>query len=140
MNRFSAMLLMLAVTSCKSSEPTPVAATPASPASSPRIAQVSPPPMSQRQIGPPPATMPAGQLIDIDDNGVKFALFIPQSFSQQRGNRCVLTMHFHGAIWFALQEHLRRGLSGPLLCAALGEGSSVYRKPFEDRQRFGRLV
>src|SRR5947207_1099970 len=84
--------------------------------------------------------MPAVQLSDIDDNGMKFALFIPQSCSQQRGYRCVLTMHFHGAIWFAIQEHLRRGLSGPLLCAALGEGSSIYRKPFEDRQRFGRLV
>jgi hypothetical protein len=49
-------------------------------------------------------------------------------------------MHFHGGIWFVIDEHLRRGLNGPLLCAALGEGSTVYRKPFEDRQRFSRLI
>jgi hypothetical protein len=96
--------------------------------------------MPLRQIGPAPATMPAGQLIDIDDNGVKFLLFLPRFFAPPPNRDLVLTAHFHGATWFVIQEHLRRGLDGPLLCAALGEGSSVYRKPFEDRQRFARLI
>src|SRR5438034_352452 len=103
-------------------------------------ATVTPPPMPLRQIGPPPSTVPAGKLIDIDDNGTRFSLFVPQSFSPPRSDQIVLTVHFHGAIWFVIQEHLRRGLNGPLLCAALGEGSSVYRRPFEDRERFERLI
>jgi hypothetical protein len=132
------MLLMLLVAGCKSSEPAPVAATPASLS---KIVQVAPPPMPQRQIGPPPTTMPGGQLIDIDDNGVRFALFIPQNFTNRSKDGGVpLRMHFHGAIWFAIQEHLRCRLDGPLLCAALGEGSSVYRRPFEDKHRFARLI
>lgn len=43
----------------------------------------------------------------------------------------VLTLHFHGAGWHALQEHLDRGLSGPLLYFELGQGSTVYATPFQ---------
>jgi hypothetical protein len=52
----------------------------------------------------------------------------------------VLTIHFHGEPWFIIDEQLRRGLREPLLCVALGQGSSVYRVPFEDRAWLGKLV
>src|SRR5262249_682793 len=135
------ILGFLLIMGCHSKEAAPVAATPASLPSTAYL-NVVPPAIPQRQIGPPPATMPAGRLINIEDNGVKFLLFIPSSYRHRGTTHATtnLTIHFHGASWFVIQEHLRRGLKGPLLCAELGEGSSVYRKPFEDRQRLKRLI
>ena len=39
-----------------------------------------------------------------------------------------------------MREHRRHGLVGPIACFALGEGSNVYRIPFEDRQRLSRVI
>ncbi len=98
-----------------------------------------PPPMPRRQIAPPAEGFP-GETIDLDDSGAKFTLFLPDGWNAKPKSRITLTAHFHAAIWFGIQEHLRRGLTGPLVCFYLGEGSAVYQKPFLDRQRFGRIV
>ncbi len=98
-----------------------------------------PPPMPRRNIAPP-ATPPKGQLLRVDDEGDVFMLFVPQGWGPPAPRDIELTVHFHGAPWFAIDEHLRRGLRGPLLCFNPGEGSTVYRRPFEDRNRFARLL
>ncbi|HJP83139.1 MAG TPA: hypothetical protein VJ835_06490 [Fimbriimonadaceae bacterium] len=96
---------------------------------------VIPPVMSKRAISPP-AHLP-GKSIDLYGDG-KYTLFIPDSW--QPVDRPAITVHFHGAAWFAIEEHLRRGLKEPLLGIYLGEGSSVYQKPFEDPERWPVLL
>jgi hypothetical protein len=71
---------------------------------------------------------------------LRFTLFVPAAFDAAEAREVRLTVHFHTVAWFAIAEHLRRGLDGPLAVFALGEGSSVYRTPFEDRARFGRVL
>ena len=96
---------------------------------------VIPPVMSKRTISPP-AQLP-GKSIDLYGDG-KYTLFIPDSWKPI--NRPAMTVHFHGAAWFAIEEHLRRGIKEPLLAIYLGEGSSVYQKPFEDPERWPVLL
>jgi hypothetical protein len=99
------------------------------------------PPAIPRRTVPVPATAPAGQNITLDDRGAKFTLFLPPGWGATvTTGRTVLTVHFHGEPWFVIREHLRRGVTGALLCFSPGQGSVVYRVPFEDRQRFGRVV
>ncbi len=98
-----------------------------------------PPPMPRRQIAPPAEGFP-GETVELEDSGAKFTLFLPNGWNSTPKSRIALTAHFHAAVWFGIQEHLRRGLTGPLVCFYLGEGSSVYQKPFLDRQQFGRIV
>jgi cell wall-associated NlpC family hydrolase len=87
-----------------------------------------------------PATAPAGRQIELEDDGTKFTLFIPDRWKSPASGEMTVIAHFHGAVWFAIDEHLRHGLNEPLICFALGEGSSVYGRPFKDRQRFGRVI
>ena len=110
------------------------------PATAPAVARLPvPPPMPRRAIAPP-ATAPAGEQVQLADGDVKFTLFIPIGWRPGESGETSITAHFHGAVWFAIDEHLRRGLDEPLVCFALGEGSSVYARPFKDRQRFGRII
>ena len=102
--------------------------------SAPKTANVAPPAMPGRAIARA-ATQPAGQQIEIEKG---YTLFVPKEWGGQ--SSCVLTIHFHTEPWFAIEEHLRRGLRQPLLVVMLGQGSSVYRVPFEDRARLGKLV
>jgi hypothetical protein len=76
----------------------------------------------------------------IDDKGIRYTLFVPRGWSPPANGDVTLTIHFHGAHWFAIQEHLARGLTGPLVNFDLGLGSDAYRRPFEDQQRFGQLL
>ena len=101
--------------------------------------QPIPPPMPQRNIAPPKEPLP-GETIVLDDRGTNFTLFLPKGWRVPDSGRVELTVHFHSAIWFAIQEHLRRGLSGPMIAFYPGEGSSTYRLPFEDRERFSRWL
>ncbi len=98
-----------------------------------------PPAMPKRAIAPP-ATQPAGEMIDLTDGEMKFKLFIPPDYHIPADGKINVTVHFHTVYWFILDEHLRRGLNEPLVMFALGEGSSVYRKPFEDVDRFWRVL
>src|SRR5688572_6844651 len=85
-----------------------------------------PPPMPRRAIAKP-TTPPPGRHIDLYGDG-KYTLFIPASWKSTE--KLKLTIHFHGAAWFAIDEHLRRGLSEPLVAVYVGEGSSVYQRAF----------
>jgi len=103
--------------------------------SAPKAANVVvPPSMTKRSIAKH-ATEPAGQQIELETG---YTLFVPAEWAGKPN--CVLTIHFHTEPWFAIQEHLRRGLREPLLVVMLGQGSSVYRVPFEDRNLLARLV
>jgi hypothetical protein len=80
---------------------------------------------------------PQGRTILLADGDVKCTLFVPDGWKQSEK---ALTVHFHTAEWFVIQEHLRRGATHPLATFNLGEGSSIYRRAFEDPKRFGRLL
>src|SRR5438105_989494 len=98
-----------------------------------------PPPMPRRSISPS-TNAPAGESVLLEDKGVKFMLFIPTGWVTPASGAITLVAHFHTTIWFVIQEHLRRKCQEPLICFQLGEGSTVYRQPFEDTNRFGRVL
>ncbi len=102
-------------------------------------AAISPPPMSPRAIVKP-AAPPPGQQVSIRDADCEATLFVPQSWTCATNGQVPLTIHFHSATWFAIDEHLRHGLKTPLLAFYLGEGSSKYREPFSDPQRLERML
>jgi hypothetical protein len=122
---------------CASSSPSSPVAKPAAPAPPPPLP--TPPPMPRRNIAPPTATLPGDQ-IALEEFGRKFTLYLPPAWQAARARDVALTVHFHGAHWFAIQEHLRRGLTGPLLVYSPGEGSTIYRESFADPARFPQLI
>jgi hypothetical protein len=63
-------------------------------------------------------------------------LFLPRQ--ARRGAAMPLLVHFHGAGWIAEIAAARRKMAA--ITVALGAGSAVYARPFEDRERFGRLL
>jgi hypothetical protein len=87
-----------------------------------------------------PATELPGKVIDMEDKGLKYTLFIPKGWAAPANGDVVLTVHFHGAHWFAIQEHTARGLKGPLVNFDLGQGSEAYKQPFENDQRFAGVL
>jgi len=99
-----------------------------------------PPPMPRRVIAPTTNAPPQGESVLLEDGGVKFTLFIPNAWKAPDSGETILTAHFHTTVWFVIQEHVRRGAATPLLCFQLGEGSAIYRQPFEDTNRFSRVL
>ena len=97
-----------------------------------------PPVMNKRAIAPSTNEL-QGTQVALNDRGTNFTLFLPHGWTNAISNS-VLCVHFHGAPWFVIQEHLRRGAKEPLAVFALGEGSSTYRVPFEDTNRFARVL
>ncbi len=95
-----------------------------------------PPPMPKRAIAKP-ETPPPGRQIDLYGDG-KYTLYIPPDWKPS--DKLSLTIHFHGAAWFAIDEHLRRGLREPLVAIYVGEGSSVYRNAFLDPDSWPKLL
>ncbi|MCX7017905.1 MAG: hypothetical protein WCK47_03895 [bacterium] len=71
------------------------------------------------------------------------ALFLPEGWqneiSPDTGDLKV-TIHFHGAQWFAIEEHARRGARHPLIAIYQGEGSRVYQAAFENPQNLNQLL
>jgi hypothetical protein len=102
-------------------------------------AEIMPPPMPVRQISPSTQPVP-GEEVRIVNRGDNFTLYLPPGWETHPTAGTVLTVHFHGAAWFAIQEHRRRGIYEPLLCFSPGEGSRIYGKAFEDEGRFGELL
>lgn len=102
-------------------------------------AEVVPPVMSPRSIAPSKIP-PAGEQFQLNDRGTNFTVFLPVGWTNTLSSNTVLVVHFHTAPWFAIQEHLRRDAREPLLVFALGEGSTTYRIPFEDTNRFSRII
>lgn len=92
-----------------------------------------PPPMPHRDIGP--GWDVATKTATIEDREVSFQLYLPPGELESD-----LAIHFHGAAWFAIDEHVARGVRGPLIVFNNGQGSSVYRTPFEDRGRLARWI
>jgi len=104
--------------------------------SAPKAAAPIPPPMPRRVItkSDTPASVAEMEL----EPG--YTLFVPHVLRGPSRSSTSLTIHFHGEPWFVLEQHLLRGLDEPLLCVALGQGSSVYRAPFEDQKKLSRLI
>jgi hypothetical protein len=96
--------------------------------------QPQPPAMPHREISPPIERRP---FTVVRDGDVSFELFLP---ARPEPGETPLTIHFQGASWHAAEEHFERGLCGPLIVFNNGSGSSVYRAPFEDRQRLARWI
>lgn len=90
--------------------------------------------MPRRPIAPR-ESLP-GTKIEIEDGDRKYTLFLPDAGRPSKDVE--LTLHFHSAQWHAIQEHLDRGATGPIVAFYPGEGSSIYGKSFEDRQRLDR--
>jgi hypothetical protein len=99
-------------------------------------AAIEPPPMPQRAIAPGKDSSNGRQSI-LNEGEIKFTLFVPEAAKLPPE---LLTIHFHTAEWLVIQEHIRRGARHPLAAVNLGEGSSVYRRAFEDASRFGRVL
>lgn len=97
---------------------------------------IEPPPMPQRAIAPGDE-FSKGARHTLNEGDIQFTLFIPHAWKPPAQ---ILTVHFHTAEWFVIQEHVRRGAKHPLATFYLGEGSTVYRRPFEDPSRFGRVL
>lgn len=95
-----------------------------------------PPRMPRVPIAPRP-TVP-GTIQEMEDGDRRFVLFVPDSAKPSPNVR--LTIHFHSATWHAIQEHVDRGVSGPVIAYYPGEGSSIYQRSFEDKERFGRWI
>ncbi len=98
-----------------------------------------PPPMPRRVITPSTNELRGTQIV-LTDRGTNFTLFLPHGWTNVMSSNTVLFAHFHTIAWFAIQEHVRRDAKEPLIVFALGEGSSTYRAPFTDPNRFTRMI
>jgi len=95
--------------------------------------------MTKRAIAPSTNEL-RGSQIPLEDRGVKFTLFLPDGWTNAVASNSVLYVHFHTVPLFAIQEHARRDAKEPLAVFMLGEGSANYRTPFEDTNRFARVL
>ncbi|CAN5436596.1 hypothetical protein BH09SUM1_BH09SUM1_17900 [soil metagenome] len=98
---------------------------------------MEPPAMPKRDIKKPDAE--AGTLISMDLS-TTYTLFLPPGYKPPKNGEVELTLHFHAAEWFARSEHMRRGLDGPLVTCYAGEGSTIYKKQFDDPANFKILL
>jgi hypothetical protein len=100
-------------------------------------------PTPPRLTGPVPklsANEVYGEETVLDDRGVKFTLFLPKGWINNGTTNVAITTHFHTVASSAISSHVRRGSRDPLIVFALGSGSSAYRAPFEDTNRFARVL
>lgn len=67
-------------------------------------------------------------------------LFIPAECEIVDTGEVRLTIHFHDAPWFMIEEHIRRGAANPLLIYSGYDSSNAYRIDFEDGVLFPRLL
>lgn len=92
--------------------------------------KLQPPIMEVREIGPAtPITGGTTHPITVGESTA--TLFIPDSFKP--GKPTPFWIHFHTADWFIIQEYQRAGYETPILNFNLGQGSSVYGKPFIEK-------
>lgn len=96
---------------------------------------VHPPSMPRRPIAKWDAPYP-GTITSIAIKSLEWTLFVPNAW---KGDRTI-TVHFHGAVWHAIQEHLDRGIANPLLVLYPGEGSAVYQKAVADPGVFDQVL
>ncbi|MBI1333000.1 MAG: hypothetical protein GC165_08975 [Armatimonadetes bacterium] len=93
--------------------------------------------MKERVLGPPVA-ITGGKTQDITVDGTTATLFVPDGWKPRRKNH--LWTHFHSAAWYVVSEYQRGQNHDLLLVFNLGQGSSVYEKPFLGKKVFSRWV
>jgi hypothetical protein len=101
-------------------------------------AAITPPVMTLRTA--PVATETRGERVVLRDGSTEFTLFLPNGWTDATKPTVAITAHFHTIASSAIALHERRGAREPLLVFALGSGSSAYRAPFEDTNRFARIL
>jgi hypothetical protein len=97
-------------------------------------ATVEPPAVTLRDIARAPR-IAHGETVHLDTSRT---LFLPEGWLDTLttpGAGIRLTLHFHGAQWYAIEEHARRGARNPILAHYLGEGSRFYQAPYLDPAR-----
>jgi hypothetical protein len=67
-------------------------------------------------------------------------IYIPEGYRVPDNGEVFLTVHFHDAVWFFVEEHWRRGARNPVLIYSGLVGSSAYKKPFDDPTLFRKLL
>ncbi|MFH0793786.1 MAG: hypothetical protein V2A74_07105, partial [bacterium] len=131
MRRLSVLFVLSVLFFSFSARPSPAQSAPLTQAQALTLGHLAvPPPMPVRSITPPTEPFPGETTVL--DLWTTFTLFLPNGWSVPPSGDTVLTVHFHSGIWFAIQEHLQRGITGPLVAFYPGEGSTIYRKNFED--------
>lgn len=99
----------------------------------------TPPIVNWRDI----STMPRiaqGERVDFDTSTT---LFLPEGWRERAAaapHEICLTIHYHSAIWYAIEEHARRGATTPLLAFYPGEGSSTYANLYPTRTPFDEQI
>ncbi|HMS53926.1 MAG TPA: hypothetical protein PKA27_00870 [Fimbriimonadaceae bacterium] len=94
------------------------------------------PPMMPRRPIAKRESLPPGTTETLTVDGKEWTLFIPDKWDRKSE---AVAVHFHGAIWHAIQEHLDRGTDCPLLVFYPGEGSAIYQKSVADSRVFDEL-
>jgi hypothetical protein len=82
-----------------------------------------------------------GERVELADGPAKCTLYLPEGWTNAAtSNGIVINACFHMAPSFAIPEHARRNAREPLIAFSLGSGASTYRAPFEDTNRFARVL
>lgn len=89
----------------------------------------TPPAMKERSVGPATG-ITGGTATEIEVNGLKATLFVPNGYRAPRQPE--VWMHFHTAPWFVVSEYQRANWRTPVLVCNFGQGSTVYGKPFAE--------
>lgn len=93
--------------------------------------------MAERSIGPA-TPITGGKVHSITIEGSTATLFIPDNFKPAKS--IDLWAHFHSADWYVISEYQRTDFHDPLLIFNLGQGSTVYGKPFVDKGVFDKWI
>lgn len=93
--------------------------------------------MAERSIGPA-TPITGGSVHSITVDGSTATLFIPDNFKPVK--RIDLWAHFHSADWYVISEYQRTEFHDPLLIFNLGQGSTVYGKPFTEKGVFAKWI
>lgn len=103
------------------------------------LAQTGPQPvvMAERQLGPP-TEITGGTTAPVTVEGASATLFVPNGWKAEATT--TLWCHFHSAPWYVVSEYQRAGCKDPVLVFNLGQGSTVYAKPFLESGSFGKWV
>ncbi len=85
------------------------------------------------------ARIAQGQEIDYD---ISTVLFLPDGWRDTitSAGTVKLTMHYHGAIWYVIEEHARRNAKNPILCFYPGEGSNIYGRLYPTQEPFDEAI
>lgn len=92
--------------------------------------------MAERELGPASAIV-GGKTIELTIEDSKATLYLPDSWNKTSSH---LWVHFHSAPWYVVSEYNRAGNTEPVLIFNLGQGSTVYAKPFLNKGVFSKWL